>query len=394
MKSFSNITARFVLPALALASCANAESGESSAPPVDPLDVSKGAVPGYSVIDMGTFERPWAIEFLPGTTTLAITEKAGVLKLMKTESGEMTTVTGTPEVAYGGQGGLGDIAFLESEAERDDGRTIYLTWAEAGENEKEYGAVLGKGMLACDEDEGTCAIEGLETIWRQAPKVKGRGHYSHRIAVSPDERYLFIASGDRQKQTPAQDKTNTLGSIVRLNLDGTVADDNPFAQEGGVTTQIWSYGHRNILGMDWDTQGRLWEVEHGPAGGDELNLVERANNYGWPTRSNGDNYNGVDIPDHTEDDGFTKPAIHWTPVIAPGDMIIYKGDMLDGWNGDALIAGLASKALVRVKLDGESAEEVARYEIGGRLRSVEQGPSGAIWVAEDGEEARLLKITL
>jgi len=343
---------------------------------------------------MGTFERPWAIEFLPGTTTLAITEKAGVLKLMKTESGEMMTVTGTPEVAYGGQGGLGDIAFLESEAERDDGRTIYLTWAEAGENEGEYGAVLGKGMLTCDEDEGTCAIEGLEIIWRQAPKVTGRGHYSHRIAVSPDERYLFIASGDRQKQTPAQDKTNTLGSIVRLNLDGTVADDNPFAQEGGVTTQIWSYGHRNILGMDWDTQGLLWEVEHGPAGGDELNLVERANNYGWPTRSNGDNYNGVDIPDHTEDDGFTKPAIHWTPVIAPGDMIIYKGDMLDGWNGDALIAGLASKALVRVKLDGESAEEVARYEIGGRLRSVEQGPSGAIWVAEDGEEARLLKITL
>ncbi len=369
-----------------LASCALAQSGETAKISAEEA--------GYTIEEMGSFNRPWAIEFLPGTETLAITEKSGTLKLMKTGSGETTTVTGVPEVAYGGQGGLGDIAFLESEADRDDGRTIYLSWAEAGADEGTYGAVVGKGLLTCVEETDACAISDLAVIWRQAPKVKGRGHYSHRIQVSPDGQYLFIASGDRQKQKPAQDLSNTMGSIVRLNLDGTPAVDNPFADKDGVTPQIWSYGHRNILGMDFAPDGRLWEVEHGPAGGDELNLVKREANYGWPTRSNGDNYNGVDIPDHTADDGFSKPAVHWTPVIAPGDMIIYSGNMFGPWKGDALIAGLRSEALVRVEIDGESAVEVGRYEVGGRLRSLEQGPDGSIWIAEDGEDGRILKLTM
>lgn len=372
------------LPAAALASCAGAETGDSTA----------SADPDYSVETMGTFEEPWAIEFAPGTGVMFITEKAGALKVMDTATGEIGTVSGAPQVAYGGQGGFGDIAFLPSEAGGElTGRTMYLTWAEMGEDGKTRGAALGRGTLACDATD-LCALEGLEVIWRQSPKVEGRGHYSHRIQISPDEQYLFVASGDRQKQTPAQDKTNTLGSMVRLNLDGTPAADNPFADEGGVTAEIWSYGHRNILGMDFDAEGRLWEIEHGPAGGDELNVVKRAANYGWPTRSNGDNYNGADIPDHTEDDGFTKPVIHWTPVIAPGDMIIYSGDMFAPWQGQALIAGLASEALVRVSIDGETATEEARMELGGRLRSVEQGPDGAIWVAEDGGEARLLKVSM
>jgi len=312
---------------------------------------------------------------------------------MKVDTGETITVTGVPEVAYGGQGGFGDVAFLESEAEREDGRTIYLSWAEMGEDGAR-GAAVGRGTLVCSEEAAGCAIEGLEVIWRQSPKVEGRGHYSHRITFSPDEQYMFIASGDRQKQTPAQDLGNTLGTIVRLNLDGTVAQGNPFAGRAGVTPQIWSYGHRNILGMDWDAEGRLWDVEHGPAGGDELNLVKREANYGWPTRSYGENYNGDPIPDHTDDDGFSKPAITWTPVIAPGDMIFYSGDMFADWQGDAIIAGLSSQALIRVEIDGDTAAEAARYEVGGRLRSVEQGPDGAIWVAEDGAGARILKISM
>ncbi len=341
---------------------------------------------------MGEFDRPWAIEFIPGTDTLAITEKAGTLKLMKTSTGETLTVSGVPDVAYGGQGGFGDVAFLPSEAEREDGRTIYLSWAEMGESSTR-GAVVGRGTLVCNEEADACAINDLNIIWRQAPKVSGRGHYSHRISFSPDEQYMFIASGDRQKQTPAQDLTNTLGTIVRLNLDGTVADGNPFADRDGVTPQIWSYGHRNILGMDWDAEGRLWDVEHGPAGGDELNLVTREANYGWPTRSYGENYNGDPIPDHSDDDGFTKPAITWTPVIAPGDMIFYIGDMFADWQGDAMIAGLSSQALIRVEIDGDTATEAARYGFDNRLRSIEQGPDGAIWVAEDGEGGRILKIT-
>ncbi|MEL7189757.1 MAG: PQQ-dependent sugar dehydrogenase [Pseudomonadota bacterium] len=373
------------LPAFALASCGNAQSGDS--------DSNAGTSADYSVDAMGVFAEPWAIEFAPGTGVLFITEKAGVLKVMDTSTEEVGVVDGAPEVAYGGQGGFGDIAFLPSEADQElTGRTIYLSWAEAGEGDLR-GAVVGKGTLNCSATDA-CAVEGLEVIWRQAPKMTGRGHYSHRIEVSPDEQYLFVASGDRQKQTPAQDNTNTIGTMVRLYLDGSPATDNPFADKGGVTAEIWSYGHRNILGMDFDAEGRLWEIEHGPAGGDELNLVKRAANYGWPTRSNGDNYNGVDIPDHTEDDGFTKPAIHWTPVIAPGDMIIYSGDMFEAWKGSALIAGLTSKALVRVSIDGETASEEERMEIGGRLRSIEQGPDGAIWVAEDGDEGRLLKLSL
>lgn len=372
------------LSTLSLASCANAETGESA-------PAAAEGTP-FAVAEMGTFEEPWAIEFAPGTGVLFVTEKAGTMKFLDTASGTVGTVTGVPEVAYGGQGGFGDIAFLESEAsETLDRRTIYLSWAEAGEGDTR-GAAVGKGTLVCAEADA-CAIEGLEVIWRQTPKVTGRGHYSHRLSISPDGRYLYVASGDRQKMQPAQDTSNTLGTIVRLNLDGTPAEGNPLAAQGGAAAEIWSWGHRNILGMDWDASGRLWEVEHGPAGGDELNLVRRAANYGWPERSNGEHYNGDPIPDHAADDGFAQPAVSWTPVIAPGDMIIYSGDLFAAWQGEALIPGLGSQALVRVAIEGESAREVARYEMPARLRSIEQGPDGAIWIAEDGEGGRVLKLT-
>ncbi|MEO0907236.1 MAG: PQQ-dependent sugar dehydrogenase [Pseudomonadota bacterium] len=381
MKRNSNLPSKWALtlslPALSLASCAWAENGESG------LSAKEA---GLTITEMGDFDRPWAIEFIPGSDTLAITEKEGSLKLMQVESGEIVDVTGVPEVAYGGQGGFGDVAFLDSEAGEAGPRTIYLSWAEYGPDEETRGAVVGRGQLVCDAAMTDCAIEGLDVIWRQAPKVSGRGHYSHRITFSPDETYMFVASGDRQKLTPAQDNSNNIGTIVRLNLDGTPAPGNPFADAGGVTAEIWSYGHRNILGMDWDAQGRLWDIEHGPAGGDELNLVIEAANYGWPTRSYGEHYNGDPIPDHTPDDGFTKPAISWTPVIAPGDMVFYDGDMFADWRGHAMIAGLSSEALVRVVLDGDSASEAARYAIDGRARSLDIAPDGSIWVATDGGE--------
>ena len=386
MTNISKASLALSLPALALASCATPDSGDTRAANI----TTDGD--DYTVTAIGTFDRPWVIEFIPGTNTLAITEKAGTLKLMKTSSGQVTVVSGVPDVAFGGQGGLGDIAFLPSE-EGQAPRTIYLSYAEASGDGKTFGAAVGQGTLTCEEEADSCQIDDFKVIWRQSPKTTGKGHYSHRLLISPDEKCLYVASGDRQKQTPAQDTSNTLGTIVRLNLDGTPAAGNPMAGRGGVTREIWSYGHRNILGMDWDAQGRLWEIEHGPAGGDELNLVKRGANYGWPTRSNGNNYNGSDIPDHTADDGFAKPAIGWTPVIAPGDMIIYSGKMFRGWEGDALIAGLKSQALVRVSLNGEDATETARYQIGGRLRSVEEGPDGAIWVAEDGNGGRVLKIS-
>jgi glucose/arabinose dehydrogenase len=370
--------------ALALASCANAETGETA-------PVVASATP-FTVSEVATFEEPWAITFAPGTAMLFVTEKAGTVKVLDTATGTIGTVSGAPKVDYGGQGGLGDIAFLPAEAGKPvDGRTVYLSWAEAGDGDTR-GAVVGKGTLACAGVQ-TCAIEGLAVIWRQTPKVTGRGHYSHRIAISPNGQHLFIASGERQKMQPAQDTANTLGSIVRLNLDGSPAAGNPMADKGGATAEIWSYGHRNILGMDWDTQGRLWEVEHGPAGGDELNLVKPAANYGWPIRSNGEHYNGDPIPDHAADDGFAQPATSWNPVIAPGDMLFYTGDKFPAWKGHALIAGLGSQAIVDVVIDGETAREVARHEFDARLRSIAQGPDGALWVAQDGKGAKLLKLT-
>ena len=382
-------------PALALASCgaekAGAETGESAQ-----TAAARDDAP-YAVSEVASFEEPWAIAFAPGTQMLFVTEKAGQIKVIDIASGKVGTVAGAPDVAYGGQGGLGDVAFLPAEAGAPlNGRTIYLSWAEAGDGDTR-GAAVGRGTLACTAVDA-CAVEGLSVIWRQTPKVSGRGHYSHRILVSPDGQHLFIASGDRQKMSPAQDTANTLGSIVRLNLDGTPAAGNPMADAsntggGGATAEIWSYGHRNILGMDWDAQGRLWEVEHGPAGGDELNLVKPASNYGWPVRSDGDHYNGDAIPDHAASDGFAHPALSWNPVIAPGDMLIYSGDMFAAWKGLALIPGLSTQALVAVTIDGESAREAARYEFDNRLRSIAQGPDGAIWIAEDGKGAKLLKLT-
>jgi glucose/arabinose dehydrogenase len=373
-----------------LASCANAETGESAQSAE--IAAPTGTVTPFRTAEVSRFEEPWAIAFAPGTAMLFVTEKAGALKLLDTRTGQTAIVTGTPKVDYGGQGGLGDIAFLPAEASDTLGtRTLYLSWVEAGEGDTR-GAVVGRGKLVCSAP-NTCAIEGLSVIWRQSPKVTGRGHYSHRLALSPDGKYLFVASGERQKMQPAQDTGTTLGKIVRLNLDGTPAAGNPLAEKGEVTAEIWTWGHRNILGVEFDGAGRLWEVEHGPAGGDELNIVKAGANYGWPVRSNGDHYNGDPIPDHEPSDGFAQPALSWTPVIAPGDMLIYSGALFPAWQGHALMPGLGSKALIDVALDGENAREAERYGFERRLRAIAQGPDGAVYIAEDGKGAALFRLT-
>jgi len=352
------------------------------------VDSAKENSGAFTIAEHGTFAEPWAAAFEPGTGILFITEKAGTIKFYNPAAGTSGNVTGAPEVDYGGQGGLGDIAFAP---DYTASKTIYLSWAEAGDGDTR-GAAVGKGTLDCSA--GTsCAIRDLAVIWRQSPKVTGRGHYSHRIAFSPDGHYLFIASGDRQKMEPAQDRSNNLGSVVRLTLDGQPAPGNPFADEGGVTSEIWSYGHRNILGLHFDAQGRLWDLEHGPQGGDELNLVRPGANYGWPVVSNGIHYDNDPIPNHSTRPEFAAPAMSWTPVIAPGDFIFYSGDMFGGWRGDAIIAGLKTNAIIRVSIDGETAAETGRFDMGERIREIVEGPDGAIWVLEDTEKGRLLRLT-
>lgn len=342
----------------------------------------------FTVEEMGSFAEPWAMTFLPNGIAL-ITEKEGTMRFVDfgPDAPRIGSISGVPEVDYGGQGGLGDVVPHPDFAENG---MIYFSYAEAGEDDTR-GAVVARARLVMDEaDAGQ--LEDVKTIWRQLPKTGRRGHYSHRIVFGPDG-YLYIASGDRQELEPAQDTTNNLGTIVRLNHDGSVPEDNPFADQGGMTAEIWSYGHRNPLGLAFAPDGQLWDVEHGPAGGDELNLVERGVNYGWPTVSDGEHYDGRPIPDNDTETGFGEPAIVWTPVIAPGGMIFYTGDMFGDWQGDALIAGLSTNALIHVEFDGDSASEVARYDFGNRVREVEQGPDGAIWVLEDGEDGRLLRLT-
>ncbi len=340
----------------------------------------------FRVTEVAKFEQPWAMAFLPDGRLL-VTEKRGALMLVSPE-GSFSEVAGTPAVNFGGQGGLGDVVLHPAFA---DNGLVYLSYAELGEGGS--GAVVARARLQLDAI--PARLTGLEVIWRQAPKVSGEGHYGHRIAFGPDG-YLWISSGERQKFDPAQDMQGNLGKVVRLNDDGTVPADNPYAAEGGVTAQIWSLGHRNPLGLAFDNQAQLWVLEMGPLHGDELNLVKKGENYGYPIVSDGDHYDGTQIPDHSSRPEFAAPALSWVPAISPSSLIFYNGEQFLPWQGDALIGGLSSKSLVRVRVDGANAVEAQRFDMGERIRAVAQGPDGAIWLLQDGKNAgagKLLKLT-
>jgi glucose/arabinose dehydrogenase len=334
--------------------------------------------------DVARFDEPWGLAFLPDGRLL-VTEKPGRLFAV-TQDGAKTPISGIPEVAYGGQGGLGDVAIHPQFAENG---MVYLSYAEAGEGDLR-GAAVARGRLVLTGQAGK--LTDVEVIWRQVPKVTGRGHYGHRLLFSADG-HLFISSGERQKFDPSQDMNSNLGKILRLNDDGSLPADNPFADRGGVTAEIWSLGHRNPLGIAFDLDGQLWNTEMGPRGGDELNRVLRGENYGYPIVSNGRHYSGKDIPDHDTRPEFEPPKAWWTPVISPGGLMIYAGELFTQWRGDALIPGLSSQALVRVELDGDQAREVERFEMDKRIRAAVEGPDGAIWLLEDGSGGRLLKLT-
>jgi aldose sugar dehydrogenase len=344
----------------------------------------------FDATPVATFDEPWAMTFLPDGRLL-VTEKKGRLLVATVKGAKSAPVSGVPEVDYGGQGGLGDVVLHPEFAKNG---IIYLSYAEAGEGDVRGAAVM-RAKLTLSEAGGSLSEQ--EVVWRQDPKVTGSGHYGHRIAFSGDG-HLFISSGERQHFTPARDMEQNLGKVVRLNDDGSVPADNPFADEGGVTAQIWTLGHRNPLGLAFDPQGRLWELEMGPRHGDELNLIERGENYGYPIVSNGDHYDGRNIPDHDTRPEFEAPEVFWVPAISPAGLIFYTGELFPEWQGDAFIGGLGAEALVRIAIDGDTAAEAERFDMGERIREVEQGPDGAIWLLEDeeddgGEGGRLLQLT-
>lgn len=342
----------------------------------------------FSLTEVTTFDAPWAMTFLPDGRLL-VTEMAGNLRLHDLEAGETGSIEGVPEVVHAGQGGLGDVLL---HPQFDDNQQIYLSYVEAGDGGS--GAAVAKARLVLD-DEGGGELEDLEVIWRQTPKMSGNGHFGQRLAFD-DDGMLWISSSERQEFDPAQDMTGNLGKIVRLNDDGSAPEDNPFTDQGEVAAQVWSLGHRNILGMAFDADGRLWAHEMGPKNGDELNLIEKGANYGYPLVSNGEHYDGRPIPDHDTRPEFNAPVITWTPVISPAGFIIYDGELFPDWKGSGFIGGLSSQSLVRVQFDGESAQEAERFDLQRRVREVEQGPDGAIWLLEDGMRegnGTLLKLT-
>ncbi|NBB92297.1 MAG: PQQ-dependent sugar dehydrogenase [Gammaproteobacteria bacterium] len=351
----------------------------------------------FSVEPIASFDEPWTLTFLPNGRML-VTEKKGNLRVVTKEGRQSPPIEGLPDVDYRGQGGLGDVILHPDYA---DNGIVYISYAEAGIGDTRGAAVM-RAVLELGERGGR--ITDGEVIWRQYPKVLDDGHYGHRLAFD-DEGYLWISSGERQKFTPAQDMQSNMGKILRLEEDGSIPSDNPFVNyieeeplvDGvGPYGEVWTLGHRNPLGMAFDSDGQLWVIEMGPAGGDELNRIVRGENYGYPVVSNGDHYDGRDMPDHDARPEFTAPVISWTPVISPGDFMIYGGDLFEGWQGDALAAGLSSQAIVRIRFDGNDASEVERYDMGARIRSIEEAPDGSIWVLEDerGESrGRLLKLT-
>jgi glucose/arabinose dehydrogenase len=371
---------RMILPAALLAAC-NSQSGAAAQDTPTPA----AGLP-FKVTPIADFQAPWAMTFLPDGSML-VTEKAGSL-LHVSADGKQSRAIATLPVDSAGQGGLMDVVLGP---DFTTSKHVYLSYSTTGEGGK--GVVLARGTL--DNEGGKPALTGITELFRATPFVSGNGHYSGRIAFSPDGKYLFFTNGERQKFDPAQDPKATLGKVLRLTLDGKPAPGNPLATQG-FHPAIWSYGHRNLLGIAFDSAGNLWEQEMGPKGGDEVNLILPGKNYGYPIVSDGDHYDGRPIPDHATRPEFERYKVMWNPVISPGGLIVYSGSMFPQWQGDLFIGGLSSQSLVRVDVNGTDAKKGDQWPMGARIREVEQGPDGAIWVLEDGDDGsqgRLLKLT-
>ena len=404
MKILANATLLLTLVSTAAAAQVNAgtQQPESELP--------------FTMTQVATFNLPWRIAFLPDGRML-VTEKVGPLWLV-TQQGAKTPVTNVPAVLHQGQGGM--LGVYTSPNYATD-HNVYLTYSEPGDS----GSSLALARAKLSIGENTASLDGIQVIWRDGARGRG-GQFGAAIAFSPDKRFLFLSVGDRQRMTPAQDPNSPLGKILRLTLDGKPAPGNPEAGKTGSATlgiinpprdtelaknapvlftytfpgqnltpsETWATGFRTPYGLAFGPDGRLWEVEHGPRGGDELNLIEPGKNYGWPLVSYSVNYNQTPIPSPDTRPDLVKPVIYWTPVIAPGSLTFYNGSMFPQWRGSALIGGMATRSLSRITFDGKGgATPAERWAVGHAIRDVAVAPDGALWMIENTTTGGLFRVT-
>lgn len=340
-------------------------------------------------------KHPWGLAFLPDGNML-VTERPGFLRIVTPKGKIGNAIYGVPEVDARSQGGLLDVALDPDFAKN---RFVYLTYSEKGdapENKNKNGTAVARGRLT---ESMSPQLKDVEVIFRQQPKEASTNHFGSRL-VFDREGHLFVTLGERQQEKfrgQAQDLSSHLGKVVRIWPDGSVPEDNPFVDKEGALPEIWSYGHRNPQGAALNPEtGKLWENEHGPRGGDEINIPEPGKNYGWPVVSNGVNYNGTPVGTGKKSaPGMEDPHYQWTPSIGASGMAFYTGDAIPEWKGNLFVGGLAIPSLRRLTLDGDKVltDEPLLETLGLRIRDVRQGPDGALYLLTDEEEGQILRIT-
>ncbi|MEO1330278.1 MAG: PQQ-dependent sugar dehydrogenase [Pseudomonadota bacterium] len=369
---------RFAFGAVA-ALCLTAGAATADAPRT--FDTSAGKI--EVTREAGPFEHPWSVAFLPDGQQL-VTERDGRLLLLS--FGKTTEVAGVPEVWARGQGGLLDVAVSR---DFDRSGVIFLSFSESADGGARTAVARGELSMV-----GEPELLNVETIWRQAPVLRGRRHFGSRIVIAEDGA-LFVTTGDRGERERAQDLGNHVGKVVRILPSGQAAPDNPFVSRGDALPEIWSYGHRNVQGAALrPSDGALWTVEHGAAGGDEINQPRAGRNYGWPTISFGTHYSGAKIGVGTTAPGMQQPRFYWDPSIAPSGLSFYDGDLFPEWKGDLFVGALKYRLISRLDMDGDQVvgEERLLEDAFGRVRDVRTGPDGAIWFLTDDSEGALYRI--
>ena len=407
---------------LVVAGCGTAASTGNQADNASPTaqaaaDPAPSANPPFVSTAVATFDSPWAMAFLPGSTQGIVTEKPGHIWLVDYRNGRKQAVSGAPRVVAGGQGGLLDVAASPTFASDNQ---VYLTYAEPSANGGS-GLELARARLV--RGAAGVSLQNVTLLWHDPAGGQG-GQFGAVVAFAPDGQSLFLSSGERQRFTPAQDPNQPIGKILHLTLDGKPAPDNPWAGHTGTPTvtvtdppedtqaaahahgrtvrwpgsnltppETWTLGHRNPYGLTFDAQGRLWETEMGPKGGDELNLIVKGKNYGWPLVSEGENYDGNPIPKPSTRPDLQAAKLYWVPSVSPTTLLIYNGNVFPQWKGNGFIGSLSGQSLIRLTFNGENAQKADRWDMGNRIRWVGQGPDGAIYLLEDGDGARLLRLT-